>query len=247
MTDPTRRWYHRSAPGEATDRFPGPWLAGLSLTLAPPLLLAGTVLRLGVPFFFPDQLAGYARHPALMGVSYGMVLAGLVALWPGVLAVAARVGVTRPRWAAAGVTLVLLGLFARTFHHGVDTFAFGLVDSAGVAAATDAVASYYGRPEYVVSSLTACVMAGWIVLAAGCYLSRTLGALRSLALALMAGLMIGVLKGSTVASVVEVTGLAVAFVPLGVRILVTAPRPRPWVVLAVVPLAVLAVVVGQLG
>jgi hypothetical protein len=63
----------------------------------------------------------------------------------------------------------------------------------------------------------------------------------------MAGLMIGVLKGSTVASVVEVTGLAVAFVPLGVRILVTAPRPRPWVVLAVVPLAVLAVVVGQLG
>ncbi|HEY3506338.1 MAG TPA: hypothetical protein VGN37_26560 [Actinocatenispora sp.] len=247
MTNPTRRWYHRSAPSTATDRFPGPWLAGLSLTLAPLLLFTGTLLRTGVPFFFPHQLAAYDRHPALMTVSYGAFLAGVIALWPGVLAVAARVGATRPCWATAGATLVLLGLFARAFHYGANTFAFGLVDSAGVPAATNAVASYYRHPEYVVSSLTVCIMLGWIVLAAGCYLSRTLGVLRSLALALMSGLMIGVLKGSTVASVVEVAGLAVAFVPLGLRILAAAPRPRLPVVLLVVPVAVLAVVAGQLG
>ncbi|WP_203963550.1 hypothetical protein [Actinocatenispora thailandica] len=248
MTKPTRRWYHRSVPdGTNRFRFPGPWLSGLSLTVAPILLLAGTLLRLGVPFFFPDQLAAYGRHAALMNAAYATFLTGILSLWPGVLAVAQRVGATRPRWAACGAGLVLLGLFARSFHYGANTFAFGLVDSAGVAAATTAVAGYYARPEYVVSSLTGCIMAGWIVLAAGCYLSRTLGPARSAALALMAGLMIGVLKGSTVASVVETAGLAVAFVPLGLRTLAAAPRPRPAVVVALVPLAVVAVVLGQLG
>jgi hypothetical protein len=248
MTNPTRRWYHRSVASDTTDfRFPGPWLSGLSLTVAPILLLAGTLLRLGTPFFFPHQLAGYDRHPALMSAAYATFLAGIIALWPAVLAVAARVGATRPRWAAGGAALVLLGLFARSFHYGVDTFAFSLVDSAGVGAATSAVAQYYTHPEYVVASLDVCIMAGWVVLAAGCYLSRTMGAARSVALALMAGLMIGVLKGSTVASVVEVAGLVVAFVPLGVRTLAAAPRPRLAVAVAVVPIAVLAVVFGQLG
>jgi hypothetical protein len=47
--------------------------------------------------------------------------------------------------------------------------------------------------------------------------------------------------------VVEVAGLVVAFVPLGVRTLAAAPRPRLAVAVAVVPIAVLAVVFGQLG
>jgi hypothetical protein len=49
---------------------------------------------------------------------------------------------------------------------------------------------------------------GWIVLAIGCFLSRTLRLLPAMALALMSGLMIGVLKGSTWTSVVEVAGPA---------------------------------------
>jgi hypothetical protein len=116
-----------------------------------------------------------------------------------------------------------------------------------VSAAGQAVGSYYRYPEWVVSSLSLPVMAGWIVLAAGCYLSGTLRLPYAIALALMSGLMIGVLKGSTWASVVQVTGLAVAFVPLGVTVLRGAARPR-WRTVGLVVLAVVvSVVLGRLG
>ena len=48
------------------------------------------------------------------------------------------------------------------------------MDSLGTDTATRAVASYYGRSEWVASSLILCIMAGWVVLAVGCYLSRVL-------------------------------------------------------------------------
>ncbi|MFG1925145.1 hypothetical protein [Cryptosporangium sp. NPDC048952] len=74
---------------------------------------------LGVPFFFPDQLAAYERQPTVMTVAYALFLAGIVALWPGVVAVATRIGATRPAGAVWGGALVMFGLFARAFHDGV--------------------------------------------------------------------------------------------------------------------------------
>jgi hypothetical protein len=237
-----------------TDRtftFPGPWLGGVSLIVGPLLLLAGTLLRLGVPFFFPHQLAAYQRQPTLIGAAYALFLAGTIALWPGIVAVAARVGVTRPAWALWGGSLVIFGLFARAFHYGANTFAFALVDSAGLNAATQAVSAYYTYPEWVTSSLTMAVMLGWITLATGCYLSRTLRLLPAIALALMSGLMIGVLKGSTWASAVQVGGLAVAFLPLGVIFLRGANRASRRSVAWTIPLILLftvgSIVLGQLG
>ncbi|MEU4160540.1 hypothetical protein [Actinoplanes sp. NPDC026670] len=222
-------------------------LGGVSLIAGPLLLLTGTLLRLGVPFFFPDQLAAHQRHPTLIAMAYALFLAGTVALWPGVLAVAARVGVSRPGWAVWGGSLVMFGLFARTFHYGVNTFAFSLLDSAGLDLATRAVGAYYTYPEWVVSSLSLAVMTGWIVLAAGCYLSGTLRLPSAIALALMSGLMIGVLKGSTWASAVQVAGLAVAFVPLGVRFLREAGRPSPRTAALVMLFVAGSMALGQLG
>jgi hypothetical protein len=231
--------------------FPGPWLAGVSLILGPSLLLTGTLLRLGVPFFFPHQLAEYQRQPTLMGAAYAVFLAGIIVLWPGVVAVATRVGATRPTWALWGGGLVMFGLFARAFHYGADTFAFALVDSAGLNAAQQAVGSYYGYREWVISSLSLAVMFGWAILAIGCFLSGVLRLLPAIALALMSGLMIGVLKGSTWASAVEVAGLAVAFVPLGFRLLRGVNRPSPRTLWRTVPLLLLvlggSIVLGQLG
>ena len=237
-----------------TDRistFPGPWLGGSSLIVGPLLLLIGTFLRLGVPFFFPHQLAAYQRQPTLIGAAYALFLAGTIALWPGIVAVAARVGVTRPAWALWGGSLVIFGLFARAFHYGVNTFAFALVDSAGLSTATHAVSAYYTYPEWVVSSLTMAVMLGWITLAIGCFLSRTLRLVPAIALALMSGLMIGVLKGSTWASAVQVGGLTVAFLPLGVTFLRGANHPSRGRVLWTIPLLLLfiagSIILGQLG
>lgn len=227
--------------------FPGLWLGGVSLIAGPCLLLAGTLLRLGVPFFFPHQLAAYQRQPTMIGVAYALFLAGTIALWPGIAAVAARVGATRPGWALWGGSLVMLGLFARVFHYGVNTFAFALVDSAGLNTATGAVGGYYAHREWVVSSLSLAVMVGWIVLAVGCFLSSTLRLAPAIALALMAGLMMGVLKGSTWASVVEVAGLVVALVPLGVTFLREAGRARRRTAALVLLFAVGSVVLGQLG
>lgn len=241
----------RRHTAEQTLTFPGPWLGGVSLIAGPCLLLTGTLLRLGVPFFFPHQLAEYQRQPTLIGIAYALFLAGTIALWPGIVAVAARIGVTRPGWALWGGSLVMLGLFARAFHHGANTFAFALVDSAGLSTATQAVSAYYGYREWVVSSLSMAVMAGWIILAIGGYLSRTLRLLPAIALALMSGLMIGVLKGSTWASAVQVAGLVVAFVPLGARLLRNADRPARRTVWRTVPLVLLfavgSIVLGQLG
>ncbi|MFG2042272.1 hypothetical protein [Dactylosporangium sp. NPDC048998] len=231
--------------------FPGPWLGGVSLIIGPCLLLAGTLLRLGVPFFFPHQLAAYQRQPTLISTAYAIFLAGTIALWPGIVVVATQVGVTRPAWALWGGGMVMFGLFARAFHYGVNTFAFALVDSAGLSTATHAVSSYYAYREWVVSSFTFAVMLGWIVLAIGCFLSRTLRLLPAVALALMSGLMVGVLKGSTWASAVQVAGLAVAFVPLGVTFLRGADIPPSRVLWRTVPLLLLfalgSVVLGQLG
>jgi hypothetical protein len=236
---------------DRTSTFPGPWLGGVSLIVGPLLLLTGTLLRLGVPFFFPHQLAAYQRQPAPIGAAYALFLAGTIALWPGVVAVAAQVGVSRPAWGRWGGSLVVFGLFARAFHYGVNTFAFALVDSAGLSTATQAVSAYYTYPEWVVSSLTMAVMFGWITLAIGCFLSRTLRLIPAIAMALMSGLMIGVLKGSTWASATQVAGLAVAFLPLGVTFLRGAKRPPRRTVLRTVPLIVLftvgSIVLGQLG
>ena len=237
-----------------TDRtftFPGPWLGGVSLIVGPLLLLTGTFLRLGAPFFFPHQLAAYQRQPTLIATAYALFLAGTIALWPGIIAVAVRIGAVRPAWALWGGSLVMFGLFARTFHYGVNTFAFTLVDSTDLSTATQAVSAYYTYPEWVVSSLTIAVMLGWIILAAGCFLSRTLRLAPAMALALTSGLMIGVLKGSTWASTVQVAGLTVALVPLGVTYLRGASRPPLRTVLRTVPLIVLflaaSIILGQLG
>jgi hypothetical protein len=235
-----------------TFAFPGPWLGGISLIVGPCLLLTGTLMRLGVAFFFPHQLAGYQRQPALIGAAYAIFLAGVIALWPGIVAVATRIGETRPGWALWGGSMVMFGLFARTFHYGINTFTFSLVDdSAGLDNATRAVGAYYGHREWVVTSLSLSLVFGWIVMAIGCFLSRTLRLLPAVALALMSGLMVGVLKGSTWTSVVEVAGLVVAFVPLGVSFLRTADRPSSRTLWRAVPLLPLfiagSIVLGQLG
>jgi drug/metabolite transporter (DMT)-like permease len=64
------------------------------------------------------------------------------------------------------------------------------------------------------------------VLAIGAYLSGVLGLIRSLALGMMAALMIGVLKGTSTTSIVAGSGLCVALIPLGFTVLREPPAPR---------------------
>ncbi|MFC6879266.1 MULTISPECIES: hypothetical protein [Actinomadura] len=204
--------------------FPGRWLAGTSLVLGPVLLLAGVLLRARFHFFFPDQLAAYDRHPTLMTASYSCFAAGTVALCPAVSALATRIAATRPTLAAFGGGLALLGLFARTFHAGADHLAFQLVDTQGRRSATTAVAGSY-QAFHIFQYASFAIMLGWLVLAVGAWRSGVLGPMRCLALALMALLPLGILKGTTPLSIVGTAGLCVALVPLGLATLRDGPRP----------------------
>jgi hypothetical protein len=166
------------------------------------------------------------------------------------MAMTAVIGRARPGWATWGGVLALLGLFARVFHAGIDHLAFQLAALDGPSEATETIAKTYGAFQPIVV-FTPAILAGWIVLAIGAYLSRTLPLWRAIALGLTSGLMIGVLKGSTWWSAVYVGGLVIACAPLGVDVLRDGPPPRARVVVAwtalVVALLVLAFVVGRLG
>lgn len=58
------------------------------------------------------------------------------------------------------------GLFARTFHAGMDHMAFRLASAEGAAAATQVVSETYGAFQ-IFSALSLAIMAGWLVLALG--------------------------------------------------------------------------------
>lgn len=204
--------------------FPGPWIGGITMILAPLLLLTGVLLRMPYNFFFPDQLRAYKENPTLMFSAYSFFLAGNILLWPAVLTLVQLIGNKKPGWAMWGGSFVMFGLFARTFHAGVDHLAFQLVNVEGVERATKVVADTYGAP-HIISALSLLILAGWTILAIGAYLSRTLNIWCAVALALMSALMMGVLKGSSVVSVIATAGLCIGFVPAGIKLLKELPAP----------------------
>jgi hypothetical protein len=204
--------------------FPGRWVGGTAMILGPIFLFVGALLRIQFHYFFPQQLAAFAEHPTQIAASYSAFLAGNILLWPAIVTLARLIGLTRPGWAVWGGAFVIFGLFARVFHAGIDHLAFQMVRVQGLELATKTVAGSYGA-FHIVSMLNPFIFFGWIALAIGAYLSGTLGRFRSIALGLMSALMIGVLKGSSLVSVVVIGGLCVALVPLGIKVLRDGPTP----------------------
>lgn len=205
--------------------FPGRWVGGISLVLGPLMILAGLLLRIRYHYFFPQQLTAYAEQPRLMVAAYSLFTVGMVVLTPAVAALARIIGARRPGWAAWGAGLVILGLFTRTFHGGIDHLAFQLVNVVGADEATRIVGDTYGA-WHAFRSPALAVVTGWTVLAIGAYRSGALSLPRAIGLGLMSMLALGTLKGTQIPqSLVAVAGLCYAFLPLGVRILRDGPRP----------------------
>ncbi|RAJ90008.1 hypothetical protein LX87_05574 [Larkinella arboricola] len=107
--------------------FPGRWLGAISMSIAPLLLLMAELLRVQFDFFFTQQLIAFDQQPTRLLTVYSLFLAGNILLWPAVLTLTNLVEQKAPAWALWGGSFVLLGLFARTFHYGVNHLAFQLV------------------------------------------------------------------------------------------------------------------------
>lgn len=213
------------------------WVGGAALVLGPLLLLVGTLLRAPFDFFFPHQLQAAKDHPALMTAAYTVFLAGNVVMWAATAEIARRIAVKRPAWAAWGGVLVTVGLFARTFHAGVDQAAFNATKHRGVEEATKLVAD--GYPElHLFSYLAFTIMFGWFVLAIGAYLGGVLNVVQAAGLASMGLLPLGVLKGTELVSVIGTAGLCVALVPLGIKVLKEQPRPSRKAAMLALPVTV---------
>ncbi|AUI61807.1 hypothetical protein [Amycolatopsis sp. BJA-103] len=219
--------------------FPGRRVTAVSMVLGPVLLLTGTLLRSRFNFFFPDQLRAMSDHPALMTAAYTCFLAGNVLLWPAILALATKIGRTKPALAAWGGLFVLIGLFERTFHAGIDQAALGLAERRGAGFAESVVSESY-QDLHLFSFLSFTIMFGWYVLAFAAYRAKVLGVVQSIGLATMGLLPLGVLKGTEIVSIIGTAGLCVALVPAGIRVLLESPKPsRKTVLLTAITVPVL--------
>jgi len=230
--------------------FPGRWVGGISMILAPILFLIGLLLRMQYHFFFPQQLQAFRDHSTLITTSYNFFIVGNILLCPAIITLVRIIGKKRSQLALWGGMFVILGLFARTFQGGVNHLAFQLVNIQGLELATKTIADSYGAFN-IISTLNGTIMFGWLILAIGTYLSGTLGLFRSIALGLMAALMSGVLKGTSFFSIIAATGLCIALVPLGFEMLKDGPKPGfkavvSWA-LIIIALITLLYFLGQAG
>ncbi|WP_247739329.1 hypothetical protein [Bacillus sp. 165] len=160
------------------------------------------------------------------------------------------ISINKPNWAFWGGTFAIFGLFARAFHAGIDHLAFQLVRIQGLEETTKSIADSYGA-FHIFHTFSPAILFGWIILAIGAYLSKTLGLLRSVSLGLMSALPLGVLKGTTPFSVIATVGLCIAFVPLGCKVIGDGPVPSlrnliTWFLLITV-LGILFFFIGQAG
>jgi hypothetical protein len=230
--------------------FPGRWVGGITMILAPLLFLIGMLLRIKYHFFFPQQLQAFHDNPTLMITAYNFFIVGNIFLFPAILTLVRLIGMKKGQIAIWGGMFVILGLFARTFQGGINHLAFQLVDLQGLDAATKTIANSYGAFN-LISTLNGTIMFGWLILAIGSYLSGTLGLIRSICLGLMAALMSGVLKGTSMFSVIAALGLCIALVPLGLKVLNEGPKPSVLVVGSWIAIIVLLVTIlyffGQAG
>ncbi|GAA3076109.1 hypothetical protein [Streptosporangium carneum] len=210
--------------------FPGRWVSAIALICGPALILTGILLRARFHFFFPDQLAAYTRHPALITAAYTCFACGIILLWPAVMTLAQRIMATSPLWGLWGGCLVIVGLFTRTFQFGTDHLAFHLTDSLGLQSMINGIDDYYvawrDTRWHPFRTLSGPAFFGWIVLAVGAYRSGALGLGRSVALGFMSMLALGTLKGTQIPqSVIAACCLCAVFVPMGVSLLRSGPPP----------------------
>ncbi|MDR0794753.1 MAG: hypothetical protein LBE79_01660, partial [Tannerella sp.] len=187
--------------------------------------LTGSLLRSRFNFFFDSQLAAFSETPNLIIAAYSCFVLGNVFMCQAVITLVRLVDTKNPSWAIWGGVLVIFGLFARTYHGGIDHLAFQLVAVQDLETATEIIGKSYGA-FHIMRYFNFAILFGWIVLAIGVYRSRIIGWIRSIALGSMALLPLGTLKGTKIESIICTAALCIALIPLGIEVLRKCSRPN---------------------
>ena len=229
------------SPGrDAGGWFPGRWIGGIALLIAPVLWLTGMILRYAglrgagfdqryltwlaqQPFAAAGQLAAYEQNRSVVVAGYAVLAAACIV---GVLAfctLAKIVAERSPVLAQLGGAAVIMSLTARLYFAGIDLTAFHLVDALGLEAATAFVMDSYVELSYglayVPVAASAGALVGGVLLAVAALRSGTLGVVRAVLLLGWAWTFLGVLKDSDVGTVIGAVGLCLVLIPIGVALL----------------------------
>lgn len=156
------------------------------------------------PFAAPEQLAAYAHNPGLVTAGYALFALASILLCATVIVFAREIG---GRLALAGGALFVASLFSRLFRSGTDLTAFELVDRLGLEQATAFVMESYVDLSYGLWRIPVTASAGSIVgavlLAVAGWRAKALGVGRCLLLLSFGWVFMGVLKESTLITVLH--------------------------------------------
>ncbi|GAA4543981.1 hypothetical protein [Amycolatopsis samaneae] len=242
----------REAPGTW---FPGRYVGGGALILAPPIWFAGFLLRyLGLhggqftdaeldafaelPFAAPARLTSYVRDPALVTAGDALFVLGAILLFPAAVTLAHLAASRCPKLAAWGGTLFVFGLFARAYFAGADQTGFRLIAENGLDDTVRSIMAGYADIAYgpwrvpVTASFGQYV--GGLLLGLALWRSGVFGTGRTLVFLASVTIWVGVLKEAVVPDLVFTGLLALVLVPLGIRVLrdrlagPVAPKPLSW-------------------
>jgi hypothetical protein len=207
------------ARGQNTGSFPGDRLAGICMVAAPLLLTTAAALFIGISEGGArQQLAGFETNNTRALAAVNIAVAGVILTAFAVAGVAALVTRQRPGLGHAGGALTIVGLFGPAFFLGIDYVGIHLArltDRNGAVAVFEKAAA---TPN-VVNVAGPALVVGFVLLAAGTAKTGVLPLARSWALGATALAPIGLISGFVVITVVAWLALAVALVPLGVRLL----------------------------
>lgn len=226
------------------NKFPNATFSGIALIIACILLTAGSLLRVDINFFFPDQIKAYLAEPVRIQWAYSFYILGWTFMFPAIVVLSREISRTKPILGNLSVIMVTLGLFERAFNSGSDHMAFLWVKAEGAEIAIQGISQTYSALN-VFHAFSLILMAGWVVLAFGSFTSKTLKWWQCLGILLAVAIPIGVLKGTAIRSLVSVSGLCVAFIPYGIRLL-REDKQKPKVILLWIGISTIVITVSAL-
>jgi hypothetical protein len=215
---------HGATPDEpvgATGGFPGPWLTGATMVVAPLLALLGTIV--GIPTYHArgtDFVAGMTDHPHLFDLAIQSAQASMVLMILAIAGLSAMITRTRPglgRWAGA---LTIIGLCGPISFESTYWAAWHITDTdAHRAAAAQLIDDAQVIPRTIMNLSGPALVVGFLLLAVAAAKAGVLDRARAVCLGLTVLIPVGFVSGHLVIATVGFAGTAVALVPLGVRLL----------------------------